>query len=234
MALYDSADLLARCKRLAARPATDGDKGPTDATADDLWYAFLTDAQLIWVREMATHVPSQMYTMEKLTTADAGLSYDFAAEPLGNYEIRESPTGKLLLPGPEWDPGYDFVPAGQKIRFAGQKAKQFTNGPWARYVKVPGVISAAAEPTLSPTHARQLLVYRACILWAQRGGLRDPAPYQAEEDDTWYGDPLKGRVGLLGALKQQAFLAGGEAVPGIGSGDWWRYIDSGAGYSGGG
>lgn len=234
MALYDSADLLAGCKRTAARPATDGDKGPTDATSDDLWYALLTEAQMLWVREFATHFPQVMWTMEKLTTADAGLTYDFLAEPLGDYEIRQSPTGRLLLPGPEWDPGYDFVPSGNKIRFQGQKAKQFADGPWARYVKTPGVINASTQPTLSPTHARQLLVYRACIFWAQRGGLRDPAPYQQNENDLWFGDPLTGRVGILGALKQQVFLQGNDAVPGVGADDWWRYIDSGSGYTGGG
>lgn len=234
MALYDAADCLARVKRLAGRPATDGDKGPSDTTVDDFWYALLTDAQLFWVREIATHVPAQMTTIEKLTTADSGVSYDFSAEPLGNYELRESPTGRLLLPGPDWDPGYDFIPDGQKIRFQGQKTKTFANGPWARYVKVPGVIASGSEPTLKPTHARQLLVFRACIIWAERGGLRDPAPYQQMEDDAWFGDPLKGRVGLIGALKQQAFLQGGESVPGSQEGDWWRNIDSGAGYTGGG
>jgi len=233
VALFDSADLLARVKRMAARPATDEDKGPTDADADAMWYALLTEAQLAVVRELATHVPSVMYVHEKLTTADAGLTYDFSAEPLGQYEIRQSPTGRLLIPGPEWDPGSDFVMAGNEIHFPGQKTKQFSNGPWARYVKTPGAIAAATEPTLLPTHARQLLIPRTCILWATRGGLRDPAPYEAEWNRLWYGDPEHGEVGILGALKYQAFLMGAEAIPSLTADDWWRFIDDGAGYSSG-
>lgn len=229
MALFDSADLLTRCKRLTARPATDV-APPTDATIDLMWYALLTEAQLHWVRELATHVPSVMYVFEKLTTADAGVTYDFTKEPLGNYEIRQSPTGNLLLPGPDWDPGADFVPAGQKIRFPGQKARSFANGPWSRYVQTPGVLDAANAPTLLPTHARQLLPPRAAIIWATRGGMRDPGPYQTEENKLWYGDPDRGELGILGSLKTQVFLQGSEAIPQVTVSDWWRYIDDGSGY----
>lgn len=233
MALFDRADLVKRCHRLAARGALDEDRGPDDANQDAFWFELLTEAQLHWVRELATQVPSVMYIHEKLTTADAGVSYDFAAEPLGNYEIRQSPTGRLYIPGPEWDPGSDFCPAGQKIRFPGQKAKQFANGPWAHYVKTPGLIDAGTEPTMLPTHARQLLPPRACILWASRGGLRDPAPYEKVENRLWYGDPTRGEVGILTALKQQAFLMGAEAIPSVTGDDWWRFVDDGSGYTSG-
>lgn len=215
MALLDSADLLARCKRGAARPAVDEDKGPTDTTADDLWFALLSEAQIHWIAELASHVPDMagLYTIEKLTTADAGVSYDFVAEPLGHYEIRESKTGRLLVPGPEWDPGADFVPAGQKIRFPGQLPRTFGDGPYARYVKQPGVIASATQPTLLPTNARLLLVHHALGLWASRGGLRDPRPFWDLEAKTAFGNPSTGEVGIIGALKLSAFMAGASAVP---------------------
>lgn len=228
MALYDSADLLARAKFRARRPS------PDESMSDANWYALLTDAQAHWVRQLATHVPEQMYTAEILTTADAGVSYDFASEPLGEYELRATPNGRLLIPGPDWDPGVDFVPNGKKIRFPGGRAKTFTGGPAARYVKAPGVIDATTEPTLLPMHARILLCARACIEWARRGGLEDPQPYLDWENELWFGNPAMGETGILGALKQQYFLRGAEAVPQGGVEDWWRFIDGGEGYQGGG
>jgi hypothetical protein len=217
MALLDAADLLARVKREADEPASSEEQGPTDADHTAFWYALLTEAQLHWTGIIAVTVPDEMYTQEKLTTADAGVSYSFSAEPMGShYELRRSPTGALMVPGPEWDPSADFVIDGAKIRFPGQKAKTFTNGPWARYVPMPGVIDATHEPTLKPTYARILLVHRACIYWAERGGLRDPGPFRRLEDDAWFGDQDKGQFGLLPQLRQKAFLQGAAAQPGGG------------------
>jgi len=229
VAFYDSADLLLRLKRLLARPSAD-EAPPPDATMDITLYACLEEAQLHWTRELATHVPESMYTIEKLTTADGGVTYDFTAEPLGEYEIRRTPTGALLIPCPEWEQGGDFVPAGQKIRFPGSVTKSFANGPWARYVKMPTLLNAANAPTLLPVHARQLLPPRGAIFFCTRGGLRDPQPFRDIEDEIWYGDPDKGEVGVLGALKTQAFLKGAEAIAGANAADWWRFIDTGEGY----
>jgi len=213
------------------RPATDEDKGPTDSTSDDMWYALLTEAQIHWIAEIATHVPDMagLYTLEQLTTSDSGLTYDFTAEPLGHYELRESKTGRLLVPGPEWDPASDFVPDGQKIRFPGGLTRQFGSGPWARYVKQPGVIAAATQPTLKPTNARLLLVHHAVGLWASRGGLRDPRPFWDLEAKTAFGNPATGEIGIVGALKHQAYLAGAAAVSG--QFPWYLGITTGEGYT---
>lgn len=232
MAQWDSVDLLAKLKRVLARPATDEDKGPADATTDIFLYELLTDGQLYWVTELAAHVPdlAGMYTVEQLATADAGLSYDFSADPLGHYEIREARNTRLLVPGAEWDPAADFIPAGKKIRFPGGRTKQFASGPWARYVKTPTVIAAGTEPVIQPPQARQLVVYHAAGLWASRGGLRDPQPYWDLETRTAFGDPLRGTVGLVGSLKQAAFMAGAAGLP-SGQDDWWRHITTGEGYT---
>lgn len=225
MAYMDSADLLARTKLLAGRDKLSSDASMTDAN----WYSFLSDAQLHWVRELAIHVPDLMYTQVKLATADAGVTYDFTTEPLGHYEVRESPTGVLWVPGNEWDPQADFVPSGNKIRFPGQKARTFTNGPWARYVPMPTVLDGSTPPSLSPTHTRTLLPYRACIIWASRGGLRDTKHFHDLEQAEWYGDPVTGRGGVLTALVTQAFLKGNTALN-DNPGSWYPVTD-GSGYT---
>lgn len=228
MPLFDTADLLARCKREARRPAVDREMEDGD------WYAYLTEAQVHWVREIATQVPEQMFVTEKLATADGGVTYTFSLEPMGDYELRISPTGRLLVPGAEWDMAADFVPNGQTIRFPGQKPKAFSNGPWARYVPTPDVIDLTHEPTLKPTHARILLVHRALILWASRGGLRDPRPFQQLENDAWFGNPATGQFGLQAMLRSQPFLGGSAAIPSGTADDWYRYVDDGSGYVPGG
>lgn len=232
MAQWDSADLLARLKRTLARPLVDQDKGPTDTDVDAFLYELLTEGQVYWTNELATHVPdlAGLYTIEQLTSADSGLTYDFTSEPLGHYEIRDSRNGRLLVPGAEWDPASDFIPAGKKIRFPGGVTKQFASGPWARYVKTPTVIASGTQPTLQPPQARLLVVYHAAGEWAARGGLRDPQPYWDLENRAAFGDPLHGQVGLVGALKQSAFLWGAAGLP-SGQDDWWRHISTGEGYT---
>lgn len=222
--ILTSVDLLARTKRLAVRPVADEDMADTD------WYALLTEAQLHWVQQIATMCPEAMYVFEKLTTADGGVSYSFGAEPLGHYELRRSPTSELMIPGAEWDPTADFVPNGQSIRFPGQVARSFANGPWGRYVQTPCELSATNEPILRPIASRLLLPPRACEIWASRGGLRDPKPYRDEQDRIWFGNPDKGQLGVLGALQTQVFLSGAAALPATG-GYWWHYIDDGSGYT---
>jgi hypothetical protein len=229
VAQWDSADLLLRLKRRLARPATE-EAPPPDSTVDATLYALLEEGQVHWTQELASHVPdlAGLYTYEKLTTADSGLTYDFTSEPLGHYEIRESPNGRLLVPGAEWDPAADFIPAGKKIRFPGQTTKQFANGPWARYVKTPGLLNATNEPTLQPPNARILIVDHAAGLYAMRGGERDPQPFWDLETRHAFGDGAQ--VGIIGALKQAAFLAGSAGVP-SGESDWYKFITDGSGYT---
>ncbi len=216
--IFDSADLLLRLKREVAQPAVLEVPAP-DTALDTFYYELLTESQVYWVNELAAHVPdlAGLYTLEQLTTADNGVSYDFAAYPLGHYEIRHSRNGRLLVPGAEWDPAADFIPDGQKIRFPGGISRSFASGPWARYVKTPGLLDASNAPTIRPPQAGLLVVYHAAGLWASRGGQRDPQPFWTLESRHAFGDPLFGTVGLIGALKTAAFLDGASAVP---SGGW--------------
>jgi hypothetical protein len=217
MAQYDSADLLSRCKALAQRPATDEDM------SDAQWYIFLEEAQTYWIGQLAAHCPEVMYgAPELMTSSDGGYTYTVANYPLGHMEIRASRNGALLRPGPEWDDAADYTQEGQTIRIPGGRTRSFTDGPYARYVAVPGLLNASTAPVMKPAHMRLLLVPRACYIYAARGGYRDPTPFLQMEQKLWAGDPnLAGDTGYLGQLKTQYFGAGMAAVRPYDDA-WWR------------
>jgi hypothetical protein len=228
--LYDSADLLARCLRIARRPATDQTMTPAD------WYGLLTEAQIVWMGHLATVAPATQYGAPvQLTTSDGGLTYDFPfvdpgeeslgrVFPVGEVEIRATRGGQLLLPCADWSDWGDFVPEGARIRMPGGRSRTFPGGgPWARYMVLPRELDASHEPVMQPVQARSLLPYRAVAKWARQGGLQDPQPFLDEEAEIWYGAPEKGVHGLLGLLKQQYAFSGNEAVADVESGTaWWR------------
>ncbi len=227
MADWDSADLLARSKRLAKRPTTDAQVSDTD------WYAWLTEAEAFVVQRIATHVPDVLYTdPTKLATTDSGVTYDFPSNiyPLGNVELRRSPTGAVMIPGAEWDSGADYVPAGNKIRFPDSKAKTFSDGPYARWVPAPGTIDGSTDSIVQPPHVRILLVYKAVETWARTGGNRDPGPFHELYIKAWSGDPADpSDVGILGAFKNQFLFSGAASYPA--ETPWTRSIDDGSGYN---
>jgi hypothetical protein len=217
MALYDSADLLARTKRLARRPGTDED------ITDPIWYEKLAEAQVQWMGELAALVPEPNYSApEQLTSPDGGFTYTLAAEPLGGHlELRATRGGLVLLPGTDWGDG-DFVLEGQIIRIPGGRSRSFPNGPWARYVKAPGVLDATNQPVMKPAFARLLLPPTACYLFALEGGIRDPGHYEKLMQERWSGNPnLPGTGGILQTLKTQFFAAGQAAVVSANL-PWWR------------
>lgn len=236
MSKYDTADLVARCQRVALRPTTDAQQ----TTAD--WYAFLSEAQDEWYHTFATICPQVLYgNPTVMTTADLGLTYTFGTDPdgnnifpMGSVEIRANPGGPLLLPTVEWGVMNDYVQEGDHIRWANNTKRQFgTTGPVARFITPPYLIDATHAPVLKPVDARMLLVYRACAKWARRGGLRDPQPFLDQEQEAWLGNPDAGVNGILGMLKTQFAFSGME---GIQAQDqdvaWWRSINTGSGYGG--
>jgi hypothetical protein len=294
MALWDTADLLARMKRHAYRPA-----GVDLETSDTDWYALATEAQSKWIEMLATHVPESQYGPQTvLITKDGGATFQFPEPftaawkattaytvgqqvydsndniqtcttagtsggaapawntavggttndggvlvwtnigsrfifPLGDVEVRAAPSGRLLRPGPDWDPACDYVPAGPIIRFPGARQRNYFGGPVGRYCPPARAIDVNTQPMLNPPNARILIVYHACMLWARRGGLRDPEPFKEDLLQAWAGDPqVPGDVGILGALKNQYLFAGAASFPAGSSIDnWWRFIDDGSGYS---
>lgn len=218
MAQYDSADLLARTKRLAKRPGNDED------TTDADWYVRLEEAQTQWMGVFASLAPEQNYSApELLATLDGGFTYQLASEPLGGHlEVRASRGGQLLIPSTDWGSG-DFVIEGQTIRIPNGRSRAFSNGPYARYVKAPGLLTAAVQPVLKPAWCRLILPPTACYLHALEGGLRDPNFYLKLMQHRWAGDPdIAGDGGMLQTLKTMYFGAGMAAVASSLDMPWWR------------
>lgn len=219
MPLWDSADLLARCKRYAARP-------PLDAQMTDAdWYALLSEAQHHWFGVFAAHVPHVLWSAPvRMTTPDGGQTYEIpglTGYPLA-IEIRESRTGRLLLPGAEWDWCADFTPEGARIRIPNGQSRSFGDGPYARYIEVPPEISDTVQPKLEPPYARILLVYHALAKWASIGGWQNPAYWEREEQKAAWGDPETGQLGIVPVLKEQWQQMGTDTMRARGQVPWWR------------
>lgn len=183
--------------------------------ADADWYVLLGDAQEHWHNHFAIHFPWVLYTAPTLmATADGGVTYTF---PGGVHpkkaQIYDALNGRLLIPGSYWNTDADYVWEGSKIRFPRNAARSFPDGPpYARYIVPPGLLNAGVAPILQPDWARVLLPPRACIFWAERGGLRDPSAFEKRENAAWYGEPERGQLGILGTLKTQSPFGGAEAI----------------------
>lgn len=232
MADWDTANLVRRCKFKTRRPDAGQDEEmlDPDLVVDGFWYDLLTEAQDYWTDIMASTVPEALYGPPTLMqTADGGATWYFGSPaanpkvyPIGHLEIRESRSGRVMIPGTDWQ-SKDFVMEGDHIRLPNGKSKLFSAGPYARFVTRPSGINAATEPTIQPPGARILLVNRACILWcSQGGGMRDSTAFEKEEAMNWNR--------IVNALRTQFHLAGAQAVDDEG-GDWWHGIDTGEGYT---
>ncbi len=217
MALYDAADLLARTQRLLSRPTADESLGSTEL------YAFLGEAQQRVTGLIATHCPEAMYGAPTLmTTSDSGVTYTFGSDaatggnisPIGHIEIRSSPTGPMIPPGSDWDTTtLSYLFESDKIRFPGQKSRTFADGPYARFVTMPGLLNASNAPTLKPIFARELLVFDAAERAAVRLGT-DPSMYGAMFDARWPEILMQIMTAFSGAGRV-ATMGGGGRV-------WWR------------
>lgn len=228
MSIWDSADLLERFQRESGIPTST--TYPTSANI----YSWLEEGHVDVYQMFVVHAPWALMTAPTLlTSSDSNETYDMpTSQVVMAVEIYDSKGGRLLRPSPYWDPNGDYVFEGNKIRFPRGKTKAFSDGPYIRYAAEPGVLNASNEPTLLPKHARILVVYKACVKWASRGGLRDPKPFRDMFNESCWGDPgLHGDIGILGALKAQnpykgveAFAAGLDLV-GL------QYISTGEGYT---
>lgn len=219
MAYLDAADLLADCKSLAQRPATDEDM--TDA----LWYGHLTKAQDRVVRMILNLFPDVLLTVPTLlSTADSGLTYTFPTTPLAIKELTDGKGGRPLQGGAYWDGTSEYAWEGEAtIRMARNVARTFSNGLYGRWVVQPGVMDGSTAPTL-PAMFRPLLPPSACILYAERGGYRDPTPYRDRFRDLWSGDPtIIGDCGIVGQIRRRSL----HTVTATGGNPWWRSSDLG-------
>jgi hypothetical protein len=223
MTLFASADLLSDFDFFANR--TDNDASLVDAQK----YRLLTLAQQDVTQSIAAVFPRLMMGAPVLmTTTDGGYTYtlpttdeDGAAEtPFGHAEVYLQSTGGIELFGSSYGGGWgDFVFEGNTLRVPRGQSRTITGGPYMRYVEMPGTLNELNQPTLKPPMARPLIVYRALILWANRGGLRDPRPFQELYQSKWAGSGMPGDVGILGLLHTQYAQQYAGALEGS---RWWR------------
>lgn len=225
MANFDSADCLARVRANLNRPATD------EALSDAQLYSFLTEAQQRVVGMIAANCPEAMYGEPTLlTTADDGLTYTFgtdvdAAEifALGQVELRSGKSsGRVILPGTDWnDTTERFIFDGTKIRWPGQRTRTFTDGPYARFITPPNVVSASIEPTLVPRYARILMVYDAQAR-AERRLKQDYTISEEIFNRTWFNPETNEGIlpALLKQYHNQGLMSEGDTMGGTGL--WWR------------
>lgn len=215
MALFTTADLLRRAKVILNRPATD--EVFTVSSTDDVWYDFLTQAQIEVHGTLASIVPDAMYnSLTLLTTADSGASFTFGTDadsdnitPYGHFEVY--PTLNSFPDGPLVE-GVDFIYEGSKLRIPNGRT---IDTPYARWVTPPNVIASGTEPTLLPKRARLLIAYKAAALAAKQRLKQDPSSYEES-----YQSLL---ASILLGIKTAAFGLGGRAN---GRRDvdvgWWR------------
>ena len=150
-----------------------------------------------------------------LSTSDSGATYTFGTDvsPIGHIELRESKTGAMIPPASEWDnttQGYLFE--AEKIRWPGQKTRTFADGPYCRYITMPGVLDGSTAPTLKPVYARELIVYDAAVRCAAIVGI-DPTPYESMFAARW--------PEILNTMAT-AYHGVGETGVHDSGGTWWR------------
>lgn len=217
---WSSAELLAQLRVVTKRPANDQDL--TDARA----YVVLSEAQQQLARILAAHIPHVNYLApEKLTTPDAGFTYVALNDVLGKAELfADKLRSEPLIEGPVWSFDADYCLEGTKtFRMTGGRARTFADGPWLRYMTLPGVIDDNDQPTLQPLDCRAVIVMLAAAKWAQSGAARDPRPYLDEALAVLWGDPEMGYAGLIPSEKQRMAAWGG----GRDSALWYRSRDLG-------
>lgn len=217
-----AAQILARFKLLANRPATD------ELLTDANIYLLLTDAQSRLNRELAVHCPWVNVTGGTMTTSDSGYTYILpsSGKAVGAVQVYPSDTATdPLIPGAYFEAGADYVWEGETtIRFTAkaQRATWGTNGPYARWVPETGTIDANTAPTLKPTAIHEVIVYEALLDYAAIGGLRDPEPWRKRRQELLWGDPAyPGAQGIIPSLKNQV-------TPGQtgGRSQWWHLFRS--------
>lgn len=214
MARYDSADLLARCKRLANRPSTDA------LLSDPDWYAFLSEGQEVLVSMIASAVPDAMLTTPTLlTSSDGGYTWTFSGS---QYPLAVSLyADRKDIPDSPLVPGVDYTWEGDVVRVAGQRTWAFASGPYAQYVPevtASVAIDGSTQPIVFPIMARRWLIPYALEQAAYRLK-QDPMPWIAMQARSWDGNPMSvSDVGIQGALKLAVQRGKGSSQPGY----WWR------------
>ena len=214
MAFYDTADLLARCKRDLNRP--DSDEAITDAH----WYAFMSEAQQEAFWYLAGRVPEALVgSPAQLTAAGDNKTFTFGTDVDGANVV---PLALALyrtlaeIPDAPLVEGIDFLMEGSRIRIPNDRT--MSPAPYGQWVSPPNVINASTEPTLLKP-ARALIASGAVAKAAAKRLKQDPGPYL----DQYKSD----MVSLLVVLRAQVYTQGALRV--AANWDWTRGMaDSGS------
>lgn len=206
-----SAGLLAYAKFIAGRPANDAE------STEEEWYTLLTLGQRELYDLWAVQFPTLLLCdWTALTTSDnITFTLPSATFPRGNVIVRVGLDGRFLKPASVLEDDGDFVlmPA-NTIRLVNNKARTFGDTLYARWIDNPTDIDASTQPVLVPAMARELIAYKACALWAHRGGQRDPRVYESLFQKRWTGNPMvAGDGGMMMAIKERYYATAGEHLP---------------------
>ena len=220
---YSSADLLLMCREKAGRPAIDAQM------PDASWYRLLTEAQDMFLPEIASRVPTALsgqYAV--LNTDDGGLTYNFGLDPygepvtaLGHVDVWARSGGVTLMASSYGAHNGGFVIEQTGIRSPGGVARTYDAGPFARWVGIPPAITATVQPIIQPRPMRVLLVWLAVMLWSERGARRDPMPWREGFRREWLGDPSVGLLGWCAHLQLRFTTANVSANP-LREIGWWQ------------
>ena len=229
----DAADLLSDFKFFANR--TENDASLTDA---QIYRVLDLGLQQVWTSfvslfpRFAMQVPVLMVRSTLASTYGGGTVFRIDGTdnnevngfiiPWGSAEVYATlPNGQEMYGSTYAGGDGDFVFSGGNVIVPGSGTRTFSSGPYIRYNRVPIAVSSAGANFSLPAFARQLVVFRALVLWANRGGLRDPSGYEEMYTQAWSGNPNRiGDVGVLGAMTTQYARSMDGAKAGI---RWWRW-----------
>jgi hypothetical protein len=231
MAEFDRAHLRSLVRQEIGRPAVDEDLQDTEI--DDR----LSRGQEHWYRTFATVIPNPLYTdWAQMTVAGTFFEVPTSLTNAEVYhevlaiEVRDGPKGSILDKNQyilEQKPG-DPTNVRPRIRLPYNHGFTFT--PHCRIVPMPKPVNSGTEPSLLPPSTRVLMVYHACMSWAEKGERHDPAPYFNKMQRAWLGTPgIEGDLGILTQLRMQYWPGDLELAEYAGSDLWYRSIDFGAG-----
>lgn len=199
---------MARLKSELRRPTNDAQVVDTDL------YDLLTEGCRHVQTVLAAHGFEQNAVWEQATTSD-NKTYSLVGVPQAIIEVRDGRAGPVLTLGPDSSPNTDLVWQGQTFLVPNDQTRTFTNGLQVRYTPLHVQISASTAPTLLPSRARYLAVFKAAELWMDRGGYRDATVFSNKFARMAWGDPsIPGDQGIIGALKQPFVIS--NAPP-----NWW-------------
>jgi hypothetical protein len=209
MATWDSADLLSRFNRYAARPSSDE---VTDATK----YSRLAEAQIEVMADIAAVYPYPLYRSSGPATLSTTDNKVFTFGTDGNGSLAMGPIGHVAIfrnledyPDNPLREGIDYLNEGTQIRIPNNRTESSLY-----WMGIPTPVDIAsggsAEPAIRPAPARILIVYRAVANFAMEGNrdealsARMEAKYRAEFAKwmlTWKTQMRKGAGAFLSGLE---------------------------------